>query len=261
MEIDNPEAEEPRLARGRARPDAIFPVAPLAASLPESYAATLQEIKAHLRHARVRAVLAASPIVIEAYWHTGKIILARQQESTWGAKVIDRLAADLQAAFPDMSGLSSRNLLSMKIFAEAFPDGSITKQPVSQLPWGQIIRLLQMVKDAAARDFYIRETLTHGWSRAMLELQIQSQLHIRSGKAQNNFAITMPPADSDMAVQLFKDPYLFDFIATADPRREAEVEQALMAEVPGLRATIELLPSDVEAHIDDHPDQIEKASP
>jgi predicted nuclease of restriction endonuclease-like (RecB) superfamily len=62
----------------------------------------------------------------------------------------------------------------------------------------------------------------------MLELQIQSQLHIRSGKAQNNFAITMPPADSDMAVQLFKDPYLFDFIATADPRREAEVEQALI---------------------------------
>jgi len=228
VEIDNPEAEEPRLARGRTRPDAIFPVAPLAASLPESYAATLQEIKAHLRNARVRAVLAASPIVIEAYWHTGKIILARQQESTWGAKVIDRLAADLQAAFPDMSGLSSRNLLSMKIFAEAFPDGSITKQPVSQLPWGQIIRLLQMVKDAAARDFYIRETLTHGWSRAMLELQIQSQLHIRSGKAQNNFAITMPPADSDMAVQLFKDPYLFDFIATADPRREAEVEQALI---------------------------------
>jgi len=85
-----------------------------------------------------------------------------------------------------------------------------------------------MVKAPAARDFYIRETLTHGWSRAILELQIQNRLHLRAGKAQNNFALTMPPAESDMAAQLFKDPYLFDFLGTADPRREAEVEQALV---------------------------------
>lgn len=221
-------SEEPRISRGRTRPEAIFPVAPPASALPETYAATLQEIKTHLRNARIRAILAANPIVIEAYWHTGKIILARQQEAAWGAKVIDRLAADLQEAFPDMGGLSSRNLLSMKLFAGAFPEGPITKQPVSQLPWGQIIRLLQMVKDSAARDFYIRETLIHGWSRAILEIQIQNQLHLRVDKAQNNFALTMPPADSDLAAQLFKAPYLFDFLGTADPRREAEVEQALV---------------------------------
>ena len=162
--------DDTRLSRGRTRPEAIFPVAPLAASLPESYAATLQEIKSHLRSARIRAVLAANPIVIEAYWQTGKIILARQQEAGWGAKIIDRLAADLQAEFADMSGLTRRNLFSMRAFAEAFPDGSIVKRLVSQLPWGQIIRLIQMVKD----------------------------------------------------------PYLFDFLGTADPRREVEVEQALV---------------------------------
>jgi predicted nuclease of restriction endonuclease-like (RecB) superfamily len=221
-------ADAPRLSRGRTRPEAIFPIAPPASSLPESYAVTLQEIKTHLRSARVRAVLAAHPVVIEAYWNTGKIILARQQESAWGAKVIDRLAADLQEAFPDMGGLSVRNLLSMKLFAAAFPGGSIAKQPVSQLPWGQIIRLIQMVKAPAARDFYIRESLAHGWSRATLESQIQRKLHLRAGKAVNNFALTMPPAESDMAAQLFKDPYLFDFLGTADPRRESEVEQALM---------------------------------
>lgn len=225
---DPTETKEPRLARGRTRLDAIFPVAPPASSLPDGYAATLQEIKSHLRNARVRAVLAANPIVIEAYWQTGQIILARQQEAAWGARVIDRLAADLKEAFPDMSGLSPRNLLSMKLFAEAFPEGSIAKQPVSQLPWGQIIRLLQMVKDPAARDYYIRETLAHGWSRSTLEINIQRQLHLRAGKAENNFALTMPPADSDMAAQLFKDPYLFDFLGTADLRREAEVEQALV---------------------------------
>lgn len=217
-----------RLSRGRTRPEAIFPVAPSGASLPESYATTLQEIKSLLRSARIRAVLAANPIVIESYWQTGKIILARQQEAGWGAKVIDRLAEDLQAEFPDMSGLTTRNLLSMKIFAREFPEEPIAKQPVSQLPWGQIIRLMQMVKDPTDRDFYIRQCLTEGWSRSLLEIQIKNQLHLRAGKAQNNFALTMPPADSDMAAQLFKDPYLFDFLGTADPRREAEVEQSLV---------------------------------
>jgi predicted nuclease of restriction endonuclease-like (RecB) superfamily len=217
-----------RLSRGRTRPGAIFPVAPAAASLPPSYAATLQQIKTHLATARVRAILAANPIVIEAYWQTGNIILARQQEAGWGAKVIDRLSEDLKAEFPDMSGLTTRNLLSMKIFAREFPDGPIAKQPVSQLPWGQIIRLMQMVKDPAAREFYIRETFAHGWSRSVLEIQIKNQLHLRAGMAQNNFHLTMPPAESDMAAQLFKDPYLFDFLGTADPRREAEVEQALV---------------------------------
>lgn len=223
-----PQPVPERGSRGRTREDARFTAAPSKLSLPNGYASTLQDIKEHLRNARIRAVLAANPIVIEAYWHTGKIILQRQSESAWGAKVIDRLAVDLREEFPDMGGLTTRNLLSMKIFAREFPDGSITKQPVSQLPWGHIIRLLQMVKAPAARDFYIREAIAHGWSRSILEIQIQGQLHLRAGKSVNNFALTMPPADSDMAAQLFKDPYLFDFIGAADPRREAEVEQALM---------------------------------
>ena len=226
-----PKTVEPRLSRGRSRSDAIFPIGAAGASLPAGYAATLQEIQTHLRNARVRAVLSVNPIVIDAYWQTGKIILARQQEAAWGAKVIDRLAADLRQTFPDMRGLSSRNLLSMKLFAEAFPAGPIAKQLVSQLPWGQIVRLIQMVKVPADRDFYIRECLTHGWSRSTMEVQIQSGLHRRAGKALNNFTRTMPPAVSDMAVQAFKDPYLFDFIGAADLRREAEVKQALMDHV------------------------------
>ena len=222
---------EGRLSRGRTREDARFTAAPAMAGLPESYAATLQAIKTLLRGARVRAVLAANPIVLEAYWQIGKIILQRQREATWGAKVIDRLAVDLREAFPDMSGITARNLFSMRAFADAFPEGPIVKQLVSQLPWGHVIRLIQMVKDPDARDFYIRQALTHGWSRSILEMQIQNRLHLRAGKAVNNFAQTMPPADSEMAAQLFKDPYLFDFLGTADPRREAEVEQALMDHV------------------------------
>ena len=226
-----PKPAPERDSRGRTREGALFTAAPPKLSLPTGYAGTLQDIKEHLRSARVRAVLAANPIVIEAYWHTGKIILQRQSEAAWGAKVIDRLAADLREEFPDMGGLSPRNLLAMKIFAREFPEGPIAQQPVAQLPWGHVLQIMQRLKAPAAREFSIREAVAHGWSRSILEIQIQGQLHLRAGKAVNNFALTMPPAESDMAAQLFKDPYLFDFIGTADPRREAEVEQALMDHV------------------------------
>ncbi len=246
-------AEEPRLSRGRTRGGAIFPAAPSTSSLPEGYAATLQEIKTHLRNARVRAVLSANPIVIEAYWQAGKIILARQRESAWGAKVIDRLATDLKEAFPDMGGLSTRNLLAMKIFAREFPEGPIAQQPVAQLPWGHVLQIMQRAKDPAARDFYIRETLARGWSRAILELQIQSQLHLRAGKAQNNFALTMPPADSDMATQLFKDPYLFYHLRL---RRYVVIELKARAFQPGDVGQLNLYRSAVDdllRHPDDQP--------
>lgn len=217
-----------RLARGRARVNAHFTAPPSLAGLPDTYSATFEEIKSRLRSARIRAVLAANPIVIEAYWHTGKIILQRQQEAAWGAKVIDRLSADLRDAFPDMRGLSARNLLAMKIFARDFPDPPIAQQPVAQLPWGHVLQIIQRIKNPAVRDFYIQQTISHGWSRSILEIQIGQQLHLRIGKAQNNFSATLPPSDSDLAAQVFKDPYLFDFLGTADPRREAELEQALV---------------------------------
>ena len=115
-----------------------------------------------------------------------------------------------------MGGLSSRNLLAMKIFAREFPDGPIAQQPVAQLPWGHVLQIMQRSKDPAARAFYIRETLAHGWSRDILETQIERQLYLRTGQAQNNFPTTQPPDESDLATQIFKDPYLFDFFVAGD---------------------------------------------
>ena len=127
-----------------------------------------------------------------------------------------------------MRGLSPRNLLFMRSFAAAYPEIEIVKQLVSQLPWGHLIRLLQQIKAPDIRHWYIKASLAQGWSRHVLDLQIRSRAHERAGTAVNNFPQTLPPADSDLAVQVFKDPYLFDFLGTADPRREREVEQALI---------------------------------
>ena len=217
-----------RKARGRKRADASFPVAPPPVGLPDSYAAVLEEIKRRIQAERLRTVMAANSAMVMLYWDIGRLILERQEKEGWGARVIDRLSADLREAYPDMRGLSPRNLLFMRSFAVAYSDMEIVKQLVSQLPWGHIIRLLQRIKDPDMRHWYLTASMEHGWSRNVLELQISAHAHERQGKAITNFEATLPPAESDMAAQVFKDPYLFDFLGTADPRREREVEQALV---------------------------------
>jgi len=217
-----------RSSRGRKREDVSFPTPPSHKGLPDSYAAVLSEIKQRIQSERLRVVMAANSAMVILYWDIGRLILDRQEHEGWGAKVIDRLSSDLQAGYPDMAGLSPRNLLFMRSFADAYPDPTIVKQLVSLLPWGHIIRLLQRFKDPDMRLWYVKSSIEHGWSRSILEFQIDAAAHERQGKAINNFPATLPPADSDMAAQVFKDPYLFDFLGTADPRREREVEQALV---------------------------------
>jgi len=228
VELSLVPAPSSRLSRGRTRESAIMPVAPAHANLPTGYASLLADIKKHLVQVRLRTVLAANVALIQAYWQIGRTILARQKAEGWGARVIDRLSADLRDTFPEMRGLSPRNLLAMKLFAQAFPKSEIAQQPVAKLPWGHILLLLQKVKSAPDRLWYIHASFEYGWSRSVLALQIAAHAPVRSGKSLNNFAKTLPSADSDLANQIFKDPYLFDFLGTADPRRESEVEQALV---------------------------------
>jgi predicted nuclease of restriction endonuclease-like (RecB) superfamily len=116
----------------------------------------------------------------------------------------------------------------MRAFATAWKNPEIVQQVAAQIPWFHNCLLLDKVKDQATREWYIHKTVENGWSRSILSLQIDRRLHARQGKALTNFPATLPPADSDMAAQVFKDPYLFDFLGTADPRREREVEQALV---------------------------------
>jgi predicted nuclease of restriction endonuclease-like (RecB) superfamily len=119
----------------------------------------------------------------------------------------------------------------MRTFAAAWSDPVIVQQVVAQLPWGQNTVLLDRLDDPETRVWYARRAIEEGWSRNILSLQIENRAHERHGKTVSTFARTLPPADSDMAEQIFKDPYLFDFLGTADPRREHEVEQALVEHI------------------------------
>jgi predicted nuclease of restriction endonuclease-like (RecB) superfamily len=162
------------------------------------------------------------------YWDIGQSILERQRDKGWGAKVIDRLSHDLKTAFPDMSGFSPRNLKYMRKFAESWSDRTIVQEVLAQITWYHNLALLEKCKDTEIRLWYARKTIENGWSRNILAIQIETRLHERQGKAINNFQTALPPTDSDMAAQIFKDPYVFDFLGTADPRREIELEQKLV---------------------------------
>ncbi|MDL1975350.1 MAG: PDDEXK nuclease domain-containing protein [Deltaproteobacteria bacterium] len=226
--LDVSGTENKRKSRGRNREEASFPVPLGETEMPDEYAAVLDELKNRIQSERLRVTLAANSAMVLMYWDIGKVILGRQERQGWGAKVIDRLSYDLKNAFPDMSGFSPRNLKYMRTFAEAWPEREIVQRTVAQIPWRSNLALLDKLEDHQTRLWYAYNTIENGWSRDILAMQIESNLHKRQGQAINNFDISLPPADSDMAAHVFKDPYLFDFLGTADPRKEREVEQGLM---------------------------------
>lgn len=218
-------------AMGRQRPDARFPAAPTKVSLPDDYAESLSAVKHRIQEERLLVVLSANAAMVRLYRDIGQMILERQDRAGWGAKVIDRLAADLREAFPDMKGFSPRNLKYMRAFAAAWPEWAFVQEDLAQIPWYHHIALLEKLDNSAERLWYASQAKAHGWSHNILVLQIQGRAHERQGKAISNFKTTLPPVESDLAEQTFKDPYLFDFLGTADLRREREVEQALVDHV------------------------------
>ncbi len=205
---------EEREAIGRSRRDARFTAASSLTSLPSDYGDVLEEIKHRIRRERLRVVMAANSAMVLLYWDIGKMILERQERAGWGARVIDRLAKDLGAAFPETRGFSPRNLKYMRAFAAAWPDRSIVQRSVAQLPWRQNIALMERLSDEKTRLWYAEQAFRNGWSQPILCLQIERRTHDRRGKAITNFTATLPPNESDMVGQVFKDPYLW-FLATS----------------------------------------------
>lgn len=197
----------------------------------ETYAALLASIKSRIQTAQVRAAVAVNRELALLYWGIGTEITRRQKADGWGTKIIENLGRDLKRSFPEMRGLSPRNLKYMKAFADAWPDESIVQQLVAQLPWGHNVRLLDKVSSVEERLWYVRGAIEHGWSRNILAMHIEGGLYRRQGKALTNFQRTLPAPQSDLAHQLLKDPYSFDFLTLADDAHEREVETGLVEHI------------------------------
>jgi len=196
--------------------------------LPASYAAILDELKDQIRSARIKAGLAVNRELVLLYWRIGRRILGQQQAEAWGSKVIDRLSSDLRREFPEMKGLSSRNLKYMRAFYKAYPDEAIVQQLAAQIPWFHNCVLLDKVKSQEKRIWYIRQNISQGWSRNVLVHQIESGLYERLGRALVNFEQTLPAPQSELARQILKDPYNFDFLTIGKEAQERDLEGALL---------------------------------
>lgn len=133
--------------------------------IPLGYANLLGVLKEKIRNSQLKAAIAVNVELIQLYWEIGGEILRKQKEEGWGAKVIERLAKDLKAAFPEMAGFSPRNLFYMKQFAEAYPELSILQQAAAKIPWGHNMVLIDKLKDLKQRMWYAGKTIENGWSR------------------------------------------------------------------------------------------------
>jgi predicted nuclease of restriction endonuclease-like (RecB) superfamily len=194
------------------------------------YEAFVAALKAEIKKAQVQAAQSVNQTMVLLYWKIGREILARQRQEGWGTKVITRLAKDLHQEFPNLQGFSRTNLLNMRAFADSILDEEVVRAIYGKIPWGHNVRLMSL-KDSAQRLWYAQKTIENGWSRNILEFQIESGLFIRQGNAVTNFEQTLPKPQSDLAQQLIKDPYSFSFLTLKETVQERELEEALVSHI------------------------------
>ena len=199
--------------------------------LPSDYGRWIQSIKDRVRNAQFRAMVAVNVELMLLYWDIGRAILDRQTAEGWGTKVVQRIATDLAAEFPGAKGFSLRNLKYMRAFAEAWPNREFVQQVVAQISWGNNVVLLDRVKDIEQRKAYARLAAENGWSRSTLVREIANNAASNFGRATNNFALTMPIADSEAAIRAIRDSYDFTFLGLEKKTRENKVRQTLVEKV------------------------------
>jgi predicted nuclease of restriction endonuclease-like (RecB) superfamily len=219
----------------------------------KDYQGLLRDIKSRIRDAQIRASLSVNRELIALYWDVGAMIVNRQRVEGWGKAIVDQIAADLQKDFPGIEGFSPRNIWRMRAFYVAWagekPRPTVAKrgqkssarmaprekqvlpQAVAEIPWGHNITLLEKLKDSAQRTWYARQATANGWSRSMLDHWIESDLYSRQGNAVTNFKQALPPPQSDLASDIVRDPYNFDFLTLRSQVAERELENGLLTHI------------------------------
>jgi predicted nuclease of restriction endonuclease-like (RecB) superfamily len=203
----------------------------------------LAAIKLKIRQVQLKAAVKVNTELLTFYWELGVDIVQKQAEAKWGDGLIGQLSKDLSAEFPDIKGFSRTNLLYIRqwymFYFENFKKipqavGQMSNafvKEIFQVPWGHNREIVAKCKTLEEAVFYVRNTIKHNWSRAVLVHQIEWGLFRREGKAVNNFALTLPKPHSDLAMQTLNDPYIFDFLAMTKDYDERELEKALTGHI------------------------------
>lgn len=207
----------------------------------KEYIEWIEDIKKRIKNSQIKASVKVNDVVLELYWNIGKDIVEKQATSKWGDGFLSTMSKDLKKTFPNMSGFSVQNLKSIRYWYKFYHSNENGLQAASQMelmekmvksvPWGHNQRIMYKCKSINEAMFYIQKTLDNGWSRTVLEHQIDSRLYERQGKAVNNFQLKLPEPQSDLAEQTLKDPYNFDFLTLREKYDEKELEDALVDQI------------------------------
>ena len=201
--------------------------------LDNEYQQTLASLKERVRSAQFKAARIVNTELIKLYWDIGHTIVEKQKNAKWGSKFLEQTSKDLISAFPGMKGFSVTNLKYMRLFAQNYSTDTIGQQPVDQLelPWGHITVLLTKLSSQDVRNWYAGQAVKNGWSRKVLTFQIGQDLYARQGtetKKISNFAAALPAPQSELAHEVLKDPFKFEFLALADKPKERDIEEGLI---------------------------------
>jgi predicted nuclease of restriction endonuclease-like (RecB) superfamily len=237
----------------------------------------LINLKARIRQSQIRAMIKVNDEMLRLYWDLGRDIVIRQMDAKWGGEFFKHLSKELMKEFPEMKGFSERNLYYIKRFYLFYSqDNSIPRQlggkienenlqqvvakiqvtenkeniilqqvgaeleshPLFQIPWGHHVQIFTKCKSVNEALFYVQKTIQNGWSRAMLMNFMETDLYQRQGKAVNNFDRLLPDVQSDLAKEMMKDPYNFDWLVLTDNYKSSlpsieEIERELNKEKNG----------------------------
>ncbi|PSR51867.1 DUF1016 domain-containing protein [Adhaeribacter arboris] len=218
----------------------------------EAYHSWIAQLEKRIQVSQLKAAVRVNTELILVYWQLGKEIVEKQQEANWGDNLIEQLSKDLSIAFPKMKGFSRTNLFYIRKWylfysqeQELVPqlvgqlpsvvnlddEQELVPQLVGLIPWGHNREIITKCADVKEALFYVSETIRYNWSRVVLLHQMDSKLYQRQGKAQNNFALTLPKPQADLAIETLKNPYNFDFLTLGPQARERDLENALADQV------------------------------
>ena len=207
----------------------------------DEYKEWIKNIKDRIKHSQIKASVKVNYELLDLYWDIGRDIVAKQKNVKWGEAFIETMSRDLRKTFPNMSGFSVQNLKNIRYWYKFYNSNENGLQPVSQMelieklvksiPWGHNQRIMYKCKSIEEALFYVQRTVDNGWSRNVLEHQIDGGLYVRQGKAITNFQLKLPEPQSDLAEQTLKNPYNFDFLTLREKYDEKELEDALINQI------------------------------
>ena len=207
----------------------------------EEYFRWVNDIKLRLRSAQAKAAVRVNSTLIEFYWWLGQDIVAKKKEHKWGDSVVKQLSLDLRAAFPNQKGLSYTNLkYAAQVYLFYSKGFEFGQQAVGQIqipevfstiPWGHHIQIMSQCENVQEALFYINKTIEGNWSRNRLTSALKSRLYAREGSAVTNFKDILPTAQGQMAQEILKDPYNFNFLTMQEEYQEKELEDALVHDI------------------------------